>query len=263
MGRKKGSQQKPANTGKGKKTAKPKWSKSMSAYQGNWQGTGTTYKSCGHKGNVLVFARDGRELYGAGSGIIVDAKTRLVIDLAGSADTAETNRFNARTGAMNNADQTQLARQNAGADVAFRSDDSERADYNSEMGAANNLANTALNRNQVAASISSQGAHDNLAYTEAYNNAAHGAETSRQGRQRSGEQQVRNLVSDTINTLSASQKEALAADDAAMDDYVNTTLIPQLEARGMSKEEAAAAAADIRELIQGGGDTVDRATEDK
>ena len=42
--------------------------------------------TCHHTGHLMAFEFDGRQVYGAGSSIIVDAKTRLVIDLAGSAD---------------------------------------------------------------------------------------------------------------------------------------------------------------------------------
>lgn len=182
--------------------------------------------------------------------------------LAANADTSEVNRYNASTAAMNQADQMQAQRMREGADMAFRSDDAERADYSASMGAAANTAAAANNRLNTASGIASQGSANNLGYLNAFNQHAGGAEASRQNREESQMNHIESMSRDMVNMLSASQRAALAADDAALEDYINTTLIPQLTRQGMSDADAREAAEMFRTGIKGVGETVDRATED-
>ena len=59
---------------------------SMIYHGGNWQGNGTVWQSCGHKGDKIIYEQDGKKLYGASGSSLREYSGAwdLIIDLAGN-----------------------------------------------------------------------------------------------------------------------------------------------------------------------------------
>jgi hypothetical protein len=183
-------------------------------------------------------------------------------ELSNNADRAETDRYEASTHAMNEADRTGLERMRAGADVAFRADDSERADYNAETAAAASAAGATNARQNTAANIMNQGSDNDLDRVNAINDQAQDVEGSRQGRMREinrVEEVKQRLINDMLNGPMA---DAFAGDQQAFEDYVNTAVIPALTAQGLSQQDIDNTVRQMREFMMAAQETTERATED-
>jgi hypothetical protein len=180
-------------------------------------------------------------------------------NIAGQADTSETNRFTARTQAMNNADRTALDRVGLGADLAFRTDDTNRADYATEAGVANNAAQLGLDRARTQAGIASQGSAQDLARLNSFNNQAQGAEGQRQERQNSAIRASENTQKIMSDIMSQGLDKVFAQDQQAFEDYFQATIVPALQAKGMSDAEIARERQNMQGIFQGGVTTADRA----
>lgn len=102
--------------------------------------------------------------------------------IAGQADTAQTNRFTARTNAMNNADRTGLDRLQTGADIAFKGDANQRDNFTAQSNAATNAGQLQNSRQNTQISAANAGSQNDLNRLNSVNNAAQGAEGQRQER---------------------------------------------------------------------------------
>jgi hypothetical protein len=179
--------------------------------------------------------------------------------LSSNADTAETNRYQASTHAMNAADRMGLDRMNSGADVAFRSDDAARGDYNAEAGAAANAASATNSRLNTANNIIDSGSRRDLDRLQEFNDVAGGAEDSRQARVNEttrAQETAQKMLTDMMNGPMA---EAFLGDQKAFEDYVNTAVIPALTAEGRSREEIERSVEQMRELLDAARDTAEGA----
>ncbi len=166
---------------------------------------------------------------------------------AQAADAADTNRYQATTSAMNAADRTGLDRLNSGMTNSLAVDANQRANFDSQNQAANQAARLGMDRTQLGANIANQGSANDLARVNSFNTAAQGAESSRQGRLGAGDNLAMGYTKAVEGAMTGAQEAAASGDQAAYDNYVQQTLIPQLEAAGRSKEEAEAIARDIGE----------------
>jgi len=158
-------------------------------------------------------------------------------NLAGQADSAETNRFTATTNAMNQADRTALDRMGLGADIAFRGDAERRADFQAESAAASDAARLGLDRTRLGADIASQGSAQDLARLNSFMNAAGLAEGHRQARQNTAIDAMSDFSQDVQTAVSTGLEIARSGDQAAWEDYVNTTLAPYLQDAGYEQQE--------------------------
>jgi hypothetical protein len=152
--------------------------------------------------------------------------------IANNADTAETDRYEASTNAMNNADANQRQRLTAGADIADMVDDNERADYEAEASAAANAAGATNQRQQTAGQLIDQGSRRDLDRLEAFNDTAQGAEASRQMRQLSQIESVRNMTRDLQDLIGGNINSLMQMDQADFENWFNAEMAPALEARG-------------------------------
>ena len=158
-------------------------------------------------------------------------------NLASSADSAELDRFNSRNDAMLAADRQQLDRMNSGADIAFRGDDANRADYTASMNAAGQAANLGMDRTKTSADIANTMGQNDLRRLDSFNQAASGAEASRQGRQNSRITAEQNRTASIQNTMSNAYNAFLQGDQAAWENSFNAEMAPYLQAAGFSQQE--------------------------
>ena len=182
--------------------------------------------------------------------------------LASNADTAETNRYQATTTAMNNADRTGIDRLTAGANIADMADDNARGDYEAEAGAATNAATVRNNRLQTGSNIASTGSRDDLARLNSFNDAAGTAEDDRLSRLGEGNRMTEAGQRIMQDIISSGMGEMFAQDQQAFEDYANTTLIPQLQAAGLSQQQIEHELASLRNIVQGAVTSGERATDD-
>lgn len=158
-------------------------------------------------------------------------------NLSQNADSAETNRFNARTGAMRDADRGAVDRLGLGADVAFRSDDSTRQDYIAGNQAATNAGNLADQRTNTGIRAAESGSRSDLDRLREFGNQTGQAEGDRQNRVQS-EVNARSDFSNDIATIGKSATDALQkGDQAAFEDAFNADIVPYLQAQGWSEQE--------------------------
>lgn len=159
-------------------------------------------------------------------------------NIAGQADTAQTNRFNAATGAMSQADRDQLARVQGGADIAFRGDENARQDYTASQNAANQAAQTGLDRTRLGADIAATASGQDLQRLNAFNNQSQGAENQRQNRVQSQVNAVSNQTNQALNSIGEDVSKLTSMSQADFDQYAQATLMPKLQAAGMSQKDA-------------------------
>jgi hypothetical protein len=168
-------------------------------------------------------------------------------NIAQAADTADANRYTATTNAMNNADVNALNRMNSGVTNALAVDANTRANFDSQNQAAYNAANLEQNRVTQGANIAQMGSNNDLNRVSTFNTAANAAESSRQGRLGAGDALMSNSQSQIQNILGGAQQAAASGNQAEWDNYVRSQLLPQLEAAGYSKEQAAQLSKDLGE----------------
>jgi len=171
-------------------------------------------------------------------------------NLAGQADSAETNRYSATTSAMSDADRTELARTGLGADIAFRTDDSNRADYQAEADVAARSAGLDLDRNRLGADIANTASQNDLARLGAFMGGANIAEGDRQARLGNSMDDTFRMAQLMADTVGMGMNQMFAMDQAAFEDMVETQLIPQMQAAGMSRDEQNAARENFRMAYQ-------------
>lgn len=157
--------------------------------------------------------------------------------IANNADRAETDRYTASTSAMSQADQNELARMKAGADVAFRVDENDRADFDSSMAAANNQARLKQDRTRLGMDIANTGSDNDLNRLDALNAAAQGAESQRQQRLQTTIDQVSSMSRDVGNAVTRAQQALMQGDQAAFEDMFAADIAPALQQAGYSQKQ--------------------------
>ncbi len=181
---------------------------------------------------------------------------------ANNADVAETNRFDSRTNAMEDADRTQLDRSKAGADMAFRADDSERADFTAETNAANNSARLQLDRNAQGAEIADRAAGRDLNRLDSFNRNAQGAEGQRLDRQKSYIEATENYTAQVQKTVSDAYTKLQSGDYQSFEDWYNAELGAAMNSQNMSRAEEEQFRQDMRGLFESSKDLADEFEDD-
>jgi len=184
-------------------------------------------------------------------------------NIASNADTAETNRFTARTNAMEAADRTQLERQRLGADTAFRTDDSRRADFTAQSGAAASAAQTGLNRTVAGANIANQASGNDLNRLNSFNQMAQGAEGQRQERLNSAIEATQRQTDQVQRLISDNMARLQEGDFKTFDDYWNATVGASLNSFNMSKAQQEQMRTDLRAVYDAAKDVADKADSKK
>lgn len=179
---------------------------------------------------------------------------------ANNADISERGRYTDSTTAMNNADKTALDRLTSGSDIANAADNGARGDYIASMGAANNAASTRNNQLSTASQIASTGSRDDLARVLGFNQAAIGAENSRQGRNQAAVDQTTGVSRDMSNAVSAAASQLMGADQQSFDDWFNATMLPIMNSANMSQQEKEDQRQAYMAMFNIGKGAVDKAT---
>lgn len=181
-------------------------------------------------------------------------------NIARDADTAEQNRYVDSTTAMNNADKTQIDRLTSGADIANAADNGERGDYIASMNAASNAASARNNQLSTASQIASTGSVNDLARVLGFNQAAIGAENSRQGRNQAAVDQATGVSRDMSNAVASASAQLMGADQQTFDDWFNATMLPLMNKANMSQQEKDDQRQAYMAMFNIGKSAVDRAT---
>jgi hypothetical protein len=170
-------------------------------------------------------------------------------NVAGQADTAETNRFNARTGAMDAADRTGLDRLRTGADISQGVDTGNRADYQASQGAAQGAAQLDQSGTRLAADIATQGSQNDLNRLNAFNDTAQGAENQRQSRQIAKINAMAGVTAQMQDVIGRSLESASKYGADAFENWVNAEIAPAIQDAGMSQREKADLMAGLKEMF--------------
>jgi hypothetical protein len=149
---------------------------------------------------------------------------------------------------MNNADRTGLDRMNSGVTNALAVDANTRSNFDSQNSAAVNAANIQNQRQQLGFNVATQGSANDLARINAFNTAANTAENSRLQRRSQADNLQMNAQNAMQGIVGEAQQIMQSGDQAQFENYVQTQLLPQLEAAGFSKEQAAQVSKDLAEL---------------
>ena len=157
--------------------------------------------------------------------------------LASNADTAGTNRFTASTTAMNNADRNATDRLQTGANIANNVDANTRENYQANTSAATNAGNLDNSRLQTASGIANSGSANDLSRLNSFNNTAQGAEQQRQARAQSQIDAITSMSKDVANAVAQAGNSLMNASQADFENYVTTTLAPQMQAAGLSQQQ--------------------------
>jgi hypothetical protein len=158
-------------------------------------------------------------------------------NIASSADSAETNRYQASTNAMNNADRTALDRMNSGADIAFRGDDSARADYTASTNAANQSAQLGMDRTRTSADIANTLSGNDLNRLDSFNNAAGGAEGSRQARQQQAMEDMRGYSAQMQGAISSALSSIQDGSQTDWEAAWQAQVLPLAQKAGMDQKQ--------------------------
>jgi hypothetical protein len=157
--------------------------------------------------------------------------------IANNADRAETDRYEASTRAMLDADRLELDRRNAGADIAFRSDDADRADYIAETNAAQASSNAANDRLRAGREILDSSSGNDLQRVEAFNRWAQSAEGQRMARQLAQLNITQEQQRTLLDFLQRMDDRTIGGDQARSEDEILAELAPVMEEMGMAKED--------------------------
>ncbi len=157
--------------------------------------------------------------------------------IAGQADTAQTNRFTARTNAMNQADRTGLDRLNSGVDAAFRGDANQRDNFSAQANAATNAGQLQNSRQNTQINAAQAGSSADLNRLNSVNNAAQGAESQRQNRLQSQIDQVFKRDSKMADLIGRATDGMSAASQADFENYITSTLAPIMNDASLSESE--------------------------
>lgn len=239
----------------------------LDAFNANLQGASTYGNLANMQGNLelgrnqllgqMANSADTQALGAQNSNI---AGLNALGNIAGQADTAETNRYTATTNAMSNADRNATSRLTAGADIANMADSNRRGDYTASMGAAGQAAGLDNSRLQTASGIASTGSANDLSRLLGFNNAATGAENSRQARNQSAVDQTTGLSRDMSNAVGAAASQLMGADQQTFDDWFNATMLPLMNSANMSRQEQEDQRQMYMSMFNIGTKAVDRAT---
>lgn len=157
--------------------------------------------------------------------------------IANAADTAETDRYRTSTAAMAEADRNQLARQNAGMEGAFKSQDAARQDFTASQNAASQANAATLSRMGQADAVMQNLSQNRQGRLRDFMNAANGAEAARMARHLQSLGQAAQLSGAMSNLVSQGLDQALSGDEAAMENWFNSQLAPELQRAGMSQAD--------------------------
>lgn len=171
-------------------------------------------------------------------------------NLSQNADSAETNRFNARTGAMNDADRTGISRFQTGADIAFRGDENARQDFTASNNAANNAAGLNIERTRLGADIADRGSDNDLNRLDSFNNAAGGAEDDRQARNRTALDAMAGYTKQVQDAVSGAISEAQAGEYQSSQDAFEAMVLPALQEAGYDQQKIDALRKDFELLYK-------------
>jgi len=158
-------------------------------------------------------------------------------NIAGQADTAQTNRFTARTNAMNNADRTGLDRLQTGADIAFKGDANQRDNFTAQSNAATNAGQLQNSRQNTQISAANAGSQNDLNRLNSTNNAAQGAEGQRQQRLQSQIDATFKRDSKMADILGKAADSVTEEDQANFENFITATLAPIMNDASLSAEE--------------------------
>lgn len=173
--------------------------------------------------------------------------------LANDADRNETDRFAARTSAMNAADRLGLDRLNSGADIAFRGDENAREDYRVGAGVANDAANLSLDRTRLGADIANSGSRNDLARLDSFMNATSIAEDDRQGRQHAALDAMNEYSDDVQGALSSGLSAFFSGEYQSFEDAFNAVIAPVLQEAQYDEKQKAEVMQVFNELVKAAG----------
>lgn len=158
-------------------------------------------------------------------------------NIASAADTAETNRFNARTGAMLDADKFGLDRLSTGADIAFKSDDNRRANFDSSSRSAEAAARLGMDRIGKSADIANTLGQNDLQQLEAFNRTASGAEGSRQARMNSTMEAISGYSQQVQGAIMGALQGVISGSQADWEASWEAELLPLMQKAGMDQKQ--------------------------
>lgn len=176
---------------------------------------------------------------------------------ASAADTAETNRYQASTSAMNNADRTGLDRLNSGVSNSLAVDANNRGDFQASQSAAASAAGLDQSGTRLAADIADRASGNDLDRLNAFNDTAQGAEAQRQSRQMAKVTAGMNLSAQVQSALGNAGASAGKYDADAFDSWVNAEIAPALQDASLSREQKKALMDGLRETFDAAHDLAD------
>lgn len=150
-------------------------------------------------------------------------------NLANSADVNETSRYEATTGAMNDADRLGLDRLNSGADIAFRGDENARLDYETGSRVANDAANLDINRTRLGADIASTASRNDLSRLDSFMGASNIAEGDRQARLNTTLDNMSRYTAQIQSVLASGYAAAASGEYQSFEDWYQSELAPRLQ----------------------------------
>ena len=177
--------------------------------------------------------------------------------LSNAADARETDRFTARTSAMDAADRTGIQRLQTGGDLSNMADDNARDDFVASNRAAVDSGNLADQRANTGLRAAESGSRSDLARLDSFNQTANTAEDSRQKRNEFTANMTRLVGKDLADRIGNAASEFDGKSQADWENYVTSTLAPLIQGSGLS---AAEQQAEIDALINGGSNFLNYAT---
>jgi hypothetical protein len=157
--------------------------------------------------------------------------------IANNADARATDRYRETTGAMNAADRNDVDRLRAGADIADMADDNARGDYDSSNAAAVSSASTRDQRIDTGIQAADVGSDNDLARLDEFGDQTGQAEDDRQNRAQSQINEVASMSRDMANLIGKSLESLMGKDQEAFDDAWQASILPALQAAGLSEQE--------------------------
>jgi len=158
-------------------------------------------------------------------------------DIAHNADTDETDRYEATTGAMNDAERTDTDRRRAGADIANMADDNARDDFTASTGAAVDSANVRDQRIDTGIQAGDVGSDNDLARLDEFGDQTGQAEDDRQARMQSEIDATLGRDSMAANLVGKAMEGLMGADQEAFDDKWAKEILPALQAANLSEQD--------------------------
>lgn len=158
-------------------------------------------------------------------------------DIAHNADTDETDRYEASTGAMNDAERNDTDRRRAGADIANMADDNARDDYTASTGAAVDSANVRDQRVDTGIQAGDVGSDNDLARLDEFGDQTGQAEDDRQARLQSEIDATLGRDTVTANLIGKAMESLMGADQGTFEDAWAAKILPALQAANLSEQD--------------------------